>query len=338
LAQAEAVASLIDAASDAAARAALRSLHGELSRRVLLLAELIGALRAQVEAAIDFAEEDIEALSERALQGRLMAVEQQLQQLQQACRQGRVLTEGMTIVIAGRPNAGKSTLLNRLAGFEAAIVTPLPGTTRDVLRERIVLDGLPLQVLDTAGLRAAGEGTADAIEAEGIRRAHAAMAQADRILFVLDAAADPDGAAYGAERARLPPGVPVTLVLNKIDLAADAGADTGGDTGQAQSPAMIRLSALTGAGLEHLAAHLKQCIGFTDGGAGVVSARARHVEALERVAGHLAQARVQLQARRAPELMAEELRHAQHALGEIVGVEDSDALLGRIFATFCIGK
>lgn len=333
LAQAEAVASLIDAASDAAARAALRSLQGELSRRVLRLAELIGALRASVEVAIDFADEDIDLLSERALQERLAAVVHELQGLRQACRQGRALTEGMIIVIAGRPNAGKSTLLNRLAGYDAAIVTPLPGTTRDVLRERIVLDGLPLHVLDTAGLRAAGEGTADAIEAEGIRRAQAAMAQADRILFVLDAAADPDGAAYRAECARLPSGVPVTLVLNKIDLADDTAAT--GDTGDA---ARIRLSALTGAGVERLVVHLKECAGFTDSGAGVVSARARHVEALERVESHLAQARGQLQSRRAPELVAEELRHAQRALGEIVGVEDSDALLGRIFATFCIGK
>jgi tRNA modification GTPase len=351
LAQAEAVASLIDAASDAAARAALRSLQGELSRRVLLLAELLGALRAAVEAAIDFADEHIDFLSDRALQEQLAAVSLELQQLRGACRQGRVLTEGMTVVIAGRPNAGKSTLLNRLAGHDAAIVTPLPGTTRDVLRERIVLDGLPLQVLDTAGLRAAGEGAADVIEAEGIRRAQAAMAQADRILFVLDAATDPGGGAYEAERARLPPGVPVTLVFNKIDLADAAGegpgpgaglrvsAAAGGDaTPPASAPVAIHLSARTGAGFERLAAHLKDCAGLTDGDAGMVSARGRHVEALERVEAHLAQAREQLQSRRAPELVAEELRRAQHALGEIVGVEDSEELLGRIFSTFCIGK
>jgi tRNA modification GTPase len=337
LAQAEAVASLIDAASDAAARAALRSLQGQLSQRVLALAELIGALRARVEAAIDFADEDIEALSEPALRGQLAAVTDELHRLQAQCRQGRVLTEGLRIVIAGRPNAGKSTLLNRLAGHDAAIVTPLPGTTRDILREHVLLDGLPLQVLDTAGLRdlaadaAATAGTAaDAIEAEGIRRARAAMADADRILFVIDAADDPDGDAYRAERARLPAGVPVTLVFNKIDQAGTATA--------VAAPAAVRLSALTGAGIEQLTAHLKDCAGFTTNDSGVISARARHLEALERVDACLALAREQLQARRAPELVAEELRHAQRALGEIVGVEDSDALLGRIFATFCIGK
>jgi tRNA modification GTPase len=335
LAQAEAVASLIDAASDAAARAALRSLQGQLSQRVLALAELIGALRAQVEAAIDFADEDIEALSGPALRAQLAAVTAELHRLQGQCRQGRVLAEGLRVVIAGRPNAGKSTLLNRLAGHDAAIVTPLPGTTRDILREHILLDGLPLQVLDTAGLRdlAPGASAGDAIEAEGIRRARAAMAQADHILFVIDAAADPGGEAYRAERARLPADVPVTLVFNKIDQAAPAAAGAA-----VPAPAAIRLSALTGAGVEQLATHLKDCAGFTANDSGVISARARHLEALERVAACLAQAGEQLQARRAPELVAEELRHAQRALGEIVGVEDSDALLGRIFATFCIGK
>jgi len=334
LAQAEAVASLIDAASDAAARAALRSLQGELSRRVLRLSELIGALRASVEVAIDFADEHIDSLSDAALQGQLEAVALELQGLQHACRQGRLLTEGMTVVIAGRPNAGKSTLLNRLAGYEAAIVTALPGTTRDVLREHLLLDALPMHVLDTAGLRAAGESTADVIEAEGIRRAQAAMAQADRILFVLDAASDPGAAAYQAERARLPPGVPVTLVFNKIDLttAAASGAREAGE------PACIHLSALTGEGVDRLVTHLKECIGFSDGEAGVVSARARHVEALGRVEMRLAQARELLQGRRVPELVADELRHAQHALGEIVGAEDSDELLRRIFSMFCIGK
>ena len=354
LAQAEAVASLIDAASDAAARAALRSLQGELSRRVLRLAELIGALRASVEAAIDFADEHIDFLSDAVLQGRLEALALELQGLQQACHQGRLLTEGMTVVIAGRPNAGKSTLLNRLAGYEAAIVTALPGTTRDVLREHLLLDGLPLHVLDTAGLRdiaagaGAGNGGGDAIEAEGIRRARSAMAQADRILFVLDALADPDGAAYRDERAQLPPGVPVTLVLNKIDLVPARPTAAGGAAGshpdplraeavaEAVPPVLIRLSALTGAGFDQLVAHLKECMGFRDGEAGVVSARARHVEALTRVEAHLAQAREQRQ--RAPELVADELRRAQQALGEIIGAEDSEELLGRIFSTFCIGK
>ena len=333
LAQAEAVADLIDAASDAAARAALRSLEGEFSSRVLSLSQTLGELRAQVEAAIDFADEQIDVLSDTALGARLEAATTQLAALSAASRQGRLLTEGMTVVIAGRPNAGKSSLLNRLAGHDAAIVTATPGTTRDLLRERIVLDGMPLHVLDTAGLRRAG----DENEAEGIRRARAAMAAADRILFVIDAADDPHAAAFVEEQALLPTGVPVTLVFNKIDLAGnDAAALESGDVG-ADLPS-VRLSALTGAGLDTLASHMKGCMGFEAGATDVLSARARHLDALTRVDQHLAQAAQQLAARNAPELVAEELRRAQLALGEIVGTESSDELLGRIFSRFCIGK
>jgi len=328
LAQAEAVADLIDAASDAAARAALRSLEGEFSSRVLALSQTLGELRAQVEAAIDFADEEIEVLSDRALSAQLAVATTQLEALRAASRQGRLLTEGMTVVIAGRPNAGKSSLLNRLAGHDAAIVTATPGTTRDLLRERIVLDGMPLHVLDTAGLRAA----CDAIEAEGVRRARAAMARADRILFVIDAAADPAATGYLEERALLPPGVPVTVVFNKIDLVA-------GDVGFVPPAAtLIRLSALTGEGLDALVTHLKACVGFEPEGAGALSARARHVDALAQVDGYLAAAERLLTAHNAPELVAEELKRAQQALGDIVGVESSDELLGRIFARFCIGK
>jgi tRNA modification GTPase len=343
LAQAEAVASLIDAASEAAARAALRSLQGELSARVRTLSEGLGALRAEVEATIDFADEALETRSEGSLLQGLRGLEAALRELRDACRQGRRLAEGLTVVIAGRPNAGKSTLLNRLAGHEAAIVTAMPGTTRDVLREQVLLDGWPLQLLDTAGLRAAEDGVADPIEAEGIRRAQAALAQADHILFVIDAAADPRELAWRSEQSRLPPGVPVTLVLNKADLvpepsppaAPDAGAPEGASD---SSPPRLRLSARTGEGLEALRGHLKARLELTETDAGVVAARARHLEALARVAAHLAQAREQLAIQRAPELMAEELRRAQQALGEIVAVDDSEALLGRIFSTFCIGK
>jgi tRNA modification GTPase len=328
LAQAEAVADLIDAASDAAARAALRSLEGEFSNRVLSLSQTLGELRAQVEAAIDFADEQIDVLSDTALSAQLAVAATQLESLRAASRQGRLLTEGMTVVIAGRPNAGKSSLLNRLAGHEAAIVTATPGTTRDLLRERIVLDGMPLHVLDTAGLRIGG----DAIEAEGIRRARAAMMRADRILFVIDAAADCEATAYLEERALLPPGVPVTLVFNKMDLVArDPGVVPPGAT-------IIRLSALTGEGFEALAAHLKSCVGFDAEGAGALSARARHLEALAQVDTYLTAAARLLTAHNAPELVAEELKRAQQALGDIVGAESSDELLGRIFARFCIGK
>jgi tRNA modification GTPase len=336
LAQAEAVADLIDAASDAAARAALRSLEGEFSNRVISLSQTLGELRAQVEAAIDFADEQIDVLSDTALGARLEAATTQLAALRAASRQGRLLTEGMTVVIAGRPNAGKSSLLNRLAGHEAAIVTATPGTTRDLLRERIVLDGMPLHVLDTAGLRPAG----DAIEAEGIRRARAAMTRADRILFVIDAAADREATAYLEERALLPPGVPVTVVFNKIDLAV-RDVERGADVEPELVPppdAILRLSALTGEGFGALAAHLKACVGFTPDAGSALSARARHLEALAQVDAYLAAAARLLTAHNAPELVAEELKRAQQALGDIVGAESSDELLGRIFARFCIGK
>ncbi len=329
LAQAEAVADLIDAASEAAARAALRSLEGEFSVQVRSLGTALAALRVQVEAAIDFAEEEIEVLPDLALREQLEAAVRQLAALRAISGQGRLLTEGMTIVIAGPPNAGKSTLLNRLAGHEAAIVTPLPGTTRDVLRERIQLDGMPLHLLDTAGLRAQ---PGDAIEAEGIRRAEAALARADRILFVIDAAADPGASAYEAQRARLPAQVPVTLVFNKIDLCVSA---VGRPAAGIDS---IRVCARTGEGLETLRSHLKARMGFAHGGEGAISARARHLEGLARCAGHLHAAVQQLAQRCARELVAEELRRAQLALGEIIGSESSDELLGRIFGSFCIGK
>jgi tRNA modification GTPase len=345
LAQAEAVADLIDAASDAAARAAQRSLAGAFSSRVRALGQELGELRVLVEAAIDFADEGLDVLSDQSLQARLGAASTQLAALRAAGRQGRLLTEGMTVVIAGRPNAGKSSLLNRLAGHDAAIVTATPGTTRDVLRERIVIDGMPLHVLDTAGLRSA----TDEIEAEGIRRARAAMAVADRILFVIDAAADPAATGYLEEQALLPAGVPVTLLFNKIDQAAAAtaaAAAAGGGEALAGAAAVtggadvasLRISALTGEGFEALAAHLKSCMGFDPGATGVLSARARHLEALARVDACLVAAARLLAAHDAAELVAEELRRAQLALGEIVGSESSDDLLGRIFATFCIGK
>jgi tRNA modification GTPase len=334
LAQAEAVASAIDAASYQAARAAVRSLEGELSRRVLELRAALAELRAYVEAAIDFAEEQIDFLSDRSLQARLAAITTDVSALQAASRQGRLLTEGMSIVITGRPNAGKSTLLNRLAGYEAAIVTPQPGTTRDVLRERIVLGGVPLHLLDTAGLRSAAEPAGDAIEAEGIRRALAAMAQADRILFVVDAIADPQAQAFAEERARLPAGVPVTVLLNKLDAQAGGTQEKPAQT----ASALLGISALTGAGLAQLVEHLKECAGGVESDSGVIAGRARHVEALGRVARHLSAAGHELAARRHPELVAEELTRAHLALGEIVGVESSDELLGRIFSSFCIGK
>jgi tRNA modification GTPase len=235
----------------------------------------------------------------------------------------------MTVVIAGRPNAGKSSLLNRLAGYDAAIVTPIAGTTRDVVRVPLHLDGMPLHVLDTAGLRSGG----DLVEEEGVRRAQAEIRRADRVLFVIDAAADPVAAAYTEERARLPPDVPVTLVFNKCDLAQGLPlADT------VSGPPRLLLSALTGEGLDDLRAHLKACMGYQSVEGGAISARRRHLEALGRAHALCEEAARQLTERRAGELVAEELRAAQQALSEITGEFTTEDLLGRIFAGFCIGK
>ena len=331
LAQAEAVADLIDAGSQAAARAALRSLQGAFSAEVHGLVEGLIELRVWVEAAIDFPEEDIDFLADPALAARVEALRTRFDAVTQAARQGRVLRDGLTVVIAGRPNAGKSSLLNALAGHEAAIVTDLPGTTRDVVREQLDLDGLPLQVLDTAGLRVAGEGPADVVEAEGIRRTRAEIARADRVLFVVDAATDPAATAYTDERATLPEGVPVTLVFNKVDLPTALEVVVPGVDAQ------LRLSARTGEGLAALRAHLQAAIGYSPTDTGAVSARARHLESLTRARAALEAACILLAARRG-ELVAEELRLAQRALGEITGEFTSDDLLGRIFGSFCIGK
>ena len=329
LAQAEAIADMIDAGSRAAVRAAMRSLQGEFSAMVRGLTEAVIELRTYVEAAIDFPEEEIDFLADRELAERFEAVRHHFEGVMASARQGRLLREGMVVVIAGRPNAGKSSLLNRLAGYDAAIVTPVPGTTRDVVRERVHLDGMPLHVLDTAGLRHGG----DVVEEEGIRRAQAEMQRADRVLFVIDAVEDPDGVAVREERARLPADVPLTLVFNKCDLAV--GLPVADEVG---GPPRFMISALTGAGLPELRAHLKSCMGYQSVDGGAISARKRHLEALSLAREHTEEAARLLTERRAGELVAEELRVAQQALSEITGEFTSDDLLGRIFAGFCIGK
>ncbi len=344
LAQAEAVADLIDAGSEAAARAALRSLQGEFSARVRALDEALAQLRAYVEASIDFPTDEIDHLGDAALAARMADVRAQCAALQATAKQGRLLTEGITVVLAGAPNAGKSTLLNALAGHEAAIVTALPGTTRDVLRERILVEGVPVLLLDTAGLREGG----DVIESEGMRRARAAMAQADRILFLVDASADPKGQSYSAEQARLPWRVPVTIVYSKADLLAPGqeaalatpavlATPAGPDSGAAELPYFV-VSAQTGAGLPSLRAHLLEAAGFQRQDSGLLSARRRHLEALAATAVHVDAAAAMCRAAGAGELVAEELRGAQRALGEITGAGTADELLGRIFSSFCIGK
>jgi tRNA modification GTPase len=330
LAQAEAVADLIDAGSEAAARAALRSLQGEFSARVRALDESLAQLRAHVEATIDFPTDEIDHLADGALAARLADVRGQCAALQATARQGRMLTEGLTVVIAGAPNAGKSTLLNRLAGHEAAIVTAVPGTTRDVLRERILIEGVPVLLLDTAGLR----DSQDVIETEGMRRAREAMAGADRVLFLVDAAADPQAAAFASERARLPAGVPVTLVWNKCDLRGPGPPQAS----EAPDVPQFAVSARTGAGLDALRSHLLEAAGFQRQDSGLLSARQRHLEALAATAGHVEAAAARCCASGEGELVAEELRAAQRSLGQITGEGTADELLGRIFANFCIGK
>lgn len=327
LAQAEAIADLIDSASEQAARSALRSLHGEFSQRIHILVDVLIELRAYVESAIDFSDEEIDFLSDGEVAARLDALRQQLDGIQEAARQGSLLRDGMTVVIAGQPNVGKSSLLNTLAGQQRAIVTDIPGTTRDVLRERIALDGMPLHVIDTAGLRE----SADPVEAEGVRRAWRAIEEADRVLLLVD---DRTGPVAGddAIRQRLPARLPVTVIRNKADLSGD-------EPGIVDGPeAVIRLSAKSGAGLSVLKTHLLQTMGYHDHGEGGFIARRRHLDALARATGYLNEGGRQLGQYRAIELVAEELRLAQQALGEITGEFTSDDLLGHIFASFCIGK
>jgi tRNA modification GTPase len=340
IAQAEAIADLIDAGTTAAARAAVRSLQGEFSARVDDLKTRITELRAYVEAAIDFPDEEIDFLSDKALGERLAAVFAAFESITAAARQGALLREGLNVVIAGKPNAGKSSLLNRLAGDDVAIVTDVPGTTRDVLRQHVHLDGMPLNLVDTAGLRIA----TDVVEAEGVRRARNEMARADRVLYLVDAgiagtkdekdtAQEENSPQWAAELEQLPAGVPVTLVFNKIDLT---GAPTRLD--ETADPPRIFLSARTGSGLELLCSHLKASAGYRELDSGAFAARRRHLDALSRARQHVQSSADILSGTRAFELFAEDLRLAQHALGEITGEFTSEDLLGEIFGSFCIGK
>lgn len=326
LAQAEAIADLIDSATEQAARSAQRSLQGEFSRRIEALVEGLIQLRLHVEASIDFTDEDIDFLGEGAIANQLEELKQTLDAVQASARQGCLLREGMTLVIAGRPNAGKSSLLNWLTGRDTAIVTDIAGTTRDTLRETIQIDGLPLHIIDTAGLH---EASTDPVELEGMRRARAAIERADRVLLLID---DNDPAGSETLLEDIPDRLLVTHIHNKIDLTGrPPGLEAiGGDT-------LIRLSLKTGAGAGLLIEHLKRCVGYDHQAEGVFIARRRHLDAIDRARAALNQATTRLTTRE-PELLAEELRLAQHALAEITGAFTSDDLLGRIFANFCIGK
>jgi tRNA modification GTPase len=328
LAQAEAIADLIDAASAQAARAAARSLDGEFSRRIHALVEELIQLRVFVEGALDFSDEDIDWLSDENLRTRLAGLITQLQTLITQAARGRRLREGITVTLTGRPNVGKSTLLNRLAGSEAAIVTEIAGTTRDLLRENILLGDLPLIVIDTAGLRDSDE----PVEREGIRRAWTALAQAEIALYLVD---DRTGVTVEDEALlqKLPANLQVLVISNKCDLSGRAPGQTS-IGGREQ----IRLSAADGSGMELLSDAIKRIAGATESAEGLFSARTRHVDALQRAVTRAQEAQQRLQEGATPELAAEELRLAQQALAEITGEFSSDDLLGRVFSQFCIGK
>ena len=332
LTQAEAIADLIDASSEEAAKSALQSLQGQFSQRIQTLVESLIHLRIYVEAAIDFPEEEIDFLADGKVSGDLQAIIDNLDAVRKEANQGAIMREGMKVVIAGRPNAGKSSLLNALSGKESAIVTDIAGTTRDVLREHIHIDGMPLHIIDTAGLRDAS----DEVEKIGIERAWDEIAQADRVLFMVDGtttdATDPKDI-WPDFVDRLPKSIGMTVIRNKAD-------QTGEEMGicHVNDPTLIRLSAKTGAGVDALRTHLKECMGFSGNTEGGFMARRRHLDALERAAQHLQIGQEQLEGYMAGEILAEELRITQQHLNEITGEFSSDDLLGRIFSSFCIGK
>jgi len=325
LAQAEAVADLIESSTEQSVRSAQKSMQGVFSVQVNELVEELTELRTYVEAAIDFVDEEIDFLTDGVVENRMVKILYRIEQIQQTAQQGRLLRDGMTVVLAGKPNAGKSSLLNALAGHEAAIVTDIAGTTRDVLKERIQLDGMPLHIIDTAGLRESD----NAIEQEGIRRAHQEIKNADKILLLIDAR-EPD---VESVLKTLPPGSHITQIYNKIDLL---GLEP--EIKQTEHGPQIYLSIKTGDGMELLKQHLKQSVGFNEATDNVFIARRRHIEALNKGHQFVESALNQLRSSQAGELVAEDLRQAQNSLGEITGKFTSDDLLGKIFSSFCIGK
>ncbi|MGV3568992.1 MAG: tRNA uridine-5-carboxymethylaminomethyl(34) synthesis GTPase MnmE [Ramlibacter sp.] len=331
LAQAEAIADLIDASTEAAARSATRSLAGDFSREIHALRDALVNLRMLVEATLDFPEEEIDFLQKADAVGQLERLQARLGEVMQRARQGALLREGISVVIAGQPNAGKSSLLNALAGAELAIVTPIAGTTRDVVRQTIQIEGVPLHVIDTAGLREGG----DQVEQIGIERAWGQIGQADAVLLLHDLTRVGDAgydAADAAIAAKLPASAPVIEVWNKLDAVVPAQAEIQGSQG-------VALSAKTGEGLDTLRRKLLEIAGWQAAPEGVFIARERHLHALRRVDTHLMEAAGLLaQQAQALDLLAEELRLAQNALNEITGEFNADDLLGVIFSRFCIGK
>ena len=316
LTQAEAIADLIESSTEAAARGAIRSLQGEFSTLVNELLAQVIELRVYVEAAIDFPEEEIDFISDERVMGRLKEIQETLASILDQSREGTLLTEGASVVLTGKPNAGKSSLMNLLTGRETSIVTDIPGTTRDVIGDVLQLDGIPLRLLDTAGIRE----SADQIEAEGVKRAQAAQQEADLVLHLVDASTD------------IPPettGPREVVVLNKIDLLDNP------DDLPSGTP---KISAKTGAGLEDLKIRLKETLGVSDAEGGGFTARSRHIAALKAAGDALLDGKRVLEDQQAGELLAEELRECQRHLSEITGEFSADDLLGEIFSSFCIGK
>ena len=329
LTQAEAIADLVNATTEAGVRSANRSLQGEFSRKIDKLSNAIVQLRVFVEAAIDFPDEEIDFLEDGEVAAKLRALIKTLQDVLASARQGRLLRDGIKLVIAGRPNAGKSSLLNALSGEDTAIVTPVEGTTRDVLREHIQLNGIPLHIVDTAGLR----DSEDPIEQEGIVRAWREVETADQLLLVIDSnGEDPASDQNALMDALTKRGsqLPVTVIHNKCDLSSSSPGTT-----QREDVTTITLSAKTKQGLDALKQHLIERAGYQESTEHGFSARRRHIDALERADSLLKNASLQLGS---GELLAEDLRHAHLVLGEITGAMSADDLLGEIFSSFCIGK
>ena len=325
LAQAEAVADLIESATTLGARLAVRSLQGAFSQRIEVAIEQLIRARTYLEATLDFPEEEIGPLTDTHLASDLDGIVDLIEETLSLAHQGERIRDGLRVVIAGPPNAGKSSLLNTLSQTDAAIVTPIPGTTRDVLQVDIQVDGLPVRLVDTAGLRE----TAEIVEQEGVRRAREQLTQADRVLWVYDGTADLDVSLL----AELPPAIAITLVRNKVDIAGPA-ARSQSSLGYPE----IAVSALTGLGLDNLRAHLKEVAGVGAQVEGAFLARRRHLDALTRGLDALRAARLALERGADAELVALDLREAQEAFGEITGAFTSEDLLGRIFSSFCIGK